>query len=68
LPAPFGPITPTMPPGGSRKLRSSISSRSPKPLAMPSASMTMPPRRGGVGMTIWASPVWPLPLSASMVS
>ena len=36
LPAPFGPITPTMPPGGSLKERSSISSRSPKPLLRPS--------------------------------
>ena len=32
LPAPFGPTTPTMPPGGSEKSRSSISRRSPKPL------------------------------------
>ena len=31
LPAPLGPMTPTMPPGGSLKLRSSISSLSPKP-------------------------------------
>ena len=31
LPAPFGPITPTMPPGGSLNERSSISSLSPKP-------------------------------------
>ena len=31
LPAPLGPMTPTMPPGGSLKVRSSISSRSPKP-------------------------------------
>ena len=33
LPAPFGPITPTMPPGGSLKERSSISSLSPKPFS-----------------------------------
>ena len=31
LPAPFGPITPTMPPGGSEKVRSSNSSLSPNP-------------------------------------
>ena len=29
LPTPFGPMTPTMPPGGSLKERFSISSRSP---------------------------------------
>ena len=33
LPAPFGPITPTIPPGGNEKVMSSTSSRSPKPLA-----------------------------------
>ena len=32
MPAPFGPITPTMPAGGSVNERSSISRRSPKPL------------------------------------
>ncbi len=32
LPAPFGPMMPTMPPGGSLKVRSSISRLSPKPL------------------------------------
>ena len=32
MPAPLAPITPTMPAGGSVKERSSISSRSPKPL------------------------------------
>src|SRR5918998_1552814 len=49
LPAPFGPITPTMPPGGSLKLRSSISRRSEKPLVRFSKSMTLLPglRRGG---------------------
>jgi hypothetical protein len=29
LPTPFGPMTPTMPPGGSLKVRSSIRSVSP---------------------------------------
>ena len=33
LPAPFGPITPTIPPGGSEKVMSSTSRRSPKPFA-----------------------------------
>ena len=33
LPAPFGPITPTMPPGGSLKERSSIRSRVAEALA-----------------------------------
>jgi hypothetical protein len=31
LPAPFGPMTPTMPPGGSLKVRSSISSGRHRP-------------------------------------
>jgi hypothetical protein len=35
LPAPLGPITPTMPPGGSEKVRSSISSLSPIALLEP---------------------------------
>src|SRR5438552_188452 len=46
LPAPFGPMTPTMPPRGSEKLRSSKSSLSPYALRMPSASTTTSPRRG----------------------
>ena len=54
LPAPFGPITPTMPPGGSLKVRSSISSLSPKPLVRPSKSMTFWPSRSATGMTICA--------------
>ena len=45
LPAPFGPTTPTIPPGGSEKSRSSISRRSPKPLLSPEASTTTSPRR-----------------------
>jgi hypothetical protein len=32
LPAPFGPMMPTMPPGGSLKVRSSINRLLPKPL------------------------------------
>src|SRR5690606_7220948 len=52
LPAPFGPMMPTMPPGGSLKLRLSISRRSPNPLVRPSASITTLPRRGPGGMVI----------------
>ena len=52
LPAPFGPITPTMPPGGSENDRSSTSRRSPKPFATPSASTTRSPSRGPAGMWI----------------
>jgi hypothetical protein len=52
LPAPFGPITPTMPPRGSENDRSSNSSLSPKPFARPSASTTTSPRRGPAGMWI----------------
>ena len=46
LPAPLGPMTPTMPPGGSRKRQVSISSRSPNPLVSFSASTTRSPSRG----------------------
>ena len=35
LPAPFGPITPTMPAGGSENVRFSMRSRSPKPFVTP---------------------------------
>ena len=55
LPAPLGPITPTIPPGGSEKVRSSISSWSPKPLRRFSASTTTSPRRVAGGMWIWTS-------------
>ena len=54
LPAPFGPITPTMPPGGSLKVRSSISRLSPKPFLRSSKSMTFWPSRSATGMTICA--------------
>src|SRR4029079_7222635 len=50
LPAPFGPMTPTMPPRGSVKLRSSNSRRSPYAFRTPRASTTMSPRRGPGGM------------------
>ena len=52
LPAPFGPTTPTIPAGGSENVRSSTSSRSPKPFFTPSASITRSPRRGPGGMWI----------------
>src|SRR5882672_3867637 len=40
LPAPLGPITPTMPPRGRVKLRSSMRSRSPYAFLRPRASTT----------------------------
>src|SRR3972149_2902243 len=46
LPAPFGPMMPTMPPRGRLNDRLSISSRSPKLLLRPFASTTRSPRRG----------------------
>ena len=52
LPAPFGPTTPTMPAGGSENVRSSTSSRSPKPFCRCSASITRSPSRGPGGMCI----------------
>ena len=48
LPAPFGPITPTMPPGGSLKSSPSMSVQPSKPFLMWSASSTTPPSRGPV--------------------
>ena len=55
LPAPFGPMMPTMPPAGSLKERFSISIRSPKLLVRFSTSMTLLPSRSPVGMTILPS-------------
>src|ERR1035441_5237399 len=49
LPAPLGPMTPTMPPGGRRNDRPSMSNRSPKPLTTRSASTTRSPSRGPGG-------------------
>src|SRR5690606_32282958 len=68
LPAPFGPMTPTMPPGGSEKLSSSNRSRSPKALLTPSASTTSEPRRGPGGMTISNSRSFSAVLSFSIAS
>ena len=53
LPTPFGPMTPTIPFGGSEKLRSSISIRSSNPLDSLSTSTTSDPSRGPGG--IWIS-------------
>ncbi|CAB4692916.1 unannotated protein [freshwater metagenome] len=50
LPAPFGPITPTIPLRGSVKERSSIRIRSSKPLTKCSHSTTTSPRRGPGGI------------------
>ena len=50
LPAPFGPIIPTMPAGGRRKFRFSYRSLSPYALATPLASITLLPKRGPGGM------------------
>ena len=52
LPAPFGPITPTMPAGGSENSRFSNSRRSPNAFETPFASITTSPRRGPGGMWI----------------
>ncbi len=54
LPAPFGPMMPTMPPGGSLKVRSSIRRLSPKPFLRFSKSTTFWPSRSATGMTICA--------------
>jgi hypothetical protein len=58
LPAPFGPMTPTMPPGGREKVRSSIRSLSPMAFFSPSTSITLEPRRGPFGMMIWARAIF----------
>ena len=52
LPAPLGPMTPTIAPGGILNDRSSISSRSPKPLVTFSNSITSLPSRSATGMKI----------------
>ncbi len=49
LPAPFGPMTPTMPPGGNLNDRLSIKSLSWNPLERFSKSMTLAPSRSGDG-------------------
>ena len=52
LPAPFGPITPTIAPGGTLNESLSSSIRSPKPLVTSVNSMTSLPRRSATGMKI----------------
>ena len=66
LPAPFGPITPTMPAGGSENSRFSNSSRSPNAFETPFASITTSPRRGPGGM--WISTRSSLTFSSSASS
>ena len=70
LPAPLGPMIPTIPARGSENERSSMSRRSPKPLRSPSISMTVSPRRGPGGMAIsrrWSSPSGGLGLGLQLV-
>jgi hypothetical protein len=52
LPAPLGPMMPTMAPAGTLKLRLSISRRSPKDLLTLLNSMTSLPKRSATGMKI----------------
>ena len=52
LPVPLGPITPTIPAGGSEKFSPSYSTRSPKAFDTSCASITTSPRRGPFGMNI----------------
>ena len=52
LPAPLGPITPTIPACGKTKLRSSYNNLSPKALATWRASITLVPKRGPLGIYI----------------
>ena len=52
LPAPLGPMMPTMAPGGTWKLRSSISRRSPNFFDTFLNSITFWPRRSPGGMKI----------------
>ena len=52
LPAPFGPMMPTIAPAGMLKLRLSISTRSPKDLLTPLNSITWLPKRSATGIKI----------------
>ena len=52
LPAPFGPMMPTIAPAGTLKLSLSISSRSPKLFDTLLNSITSLPRRSATGMKI----------------
>src|SRR3712207_2113513 len=62
LPAPFGPIIPTIPLGGNMKLRLSNKSFSPNAFATFLASITLLPKRGPFGMKISKFPVLPIVL------
>ena len=55
LPAPLGPMMPTMPPGGSRKERFSKSTLSPNDFESPSPSITRSPSGRLAGMKISTS-------------
>ena len=52
LPAPFGPITPTIPPGGKLKDKSSINKLSPNAFEILFTSITLEPSLGPFGITI----------------
>jgi hypothetical protein len=52
LPAPLGPMMPTIPAGGRVKLRSSNSTRSPNALDTFLNSITLSPKRWPLGMKI----------------
>src|SRR5262249_55231889 len=52
LPAPFGPMMPTIAPGGTLKESLSISRRSPKPFETSLNSITSLPRRSATGIKI----------------
>ena len=52
LPAPFGPMTPTMPPGGNKNERFSMSNFSSKLFTRSVALTTVSPRRGPGGIMI----------------
>src|SRR6266478_6469689 len=56
LPAPFGPMTPTIPPRGRMKPTSSMRRFSPYALRTPCASITRLPRRGPGGIEMRATP------------
>ena len=52
LPAPFGPIIPTIPACGKLNSKFSYNSLSPKALETPLASITFVPKRGPFGIYI----------------
>ena len=60
FPAPFGPITPTIPPGGNEKLKFSISNLSPIAFCKLLTSITFDPSLGPLGITICAFAIFSL--------